>query len=199
MKRKYRFALGFLLAIVAFAALATIVPPSGGGAGAVWGAITGTLSAQTDLQSALNAKQSAAQVQALIDAAVGNIPKSSIIRFNGVAFEQAADRVLANYDPTDSGSGVYRIGIQATIIAVSVDVLQIKCEWTDQNGDARNKTFFPQGLTSANLNSTGAYVFPTMDIRSDGLGQIVVTAFLTVGAGSITYDAGTTIEFIPLP
>lgn len=147
--------------------------------------------------TASNASTAAATAQITADAAavaVAAIPL--VIVANAEQLAKTDGRTLLDYTPS---VGKYRVGVWATITAVSVDVLQIQCTWSDQNGVSRTKTFFPQGLTSANLGSTGAYVFPTMDISTDAGSNILVEAILTVGAGSITYDAGSTIQTLPIP
>lgn len=97
---------------------------------------------------------------------------------------------------TPAADGTFRLGGWVTITAISVDVLQLQCTWTDETSTSRTKIFFPQGITSADLASTGAFTFPTMDIRAKSGSAITIKTVLTTGIGSITFDAGALIEKI---
>lgn len=89
---------------------------------------------------------------------------------------------------------MFRIGGYITITSIAVDIIQLQCVYTDETNTVRTQLFFPQGLTSASLATTGAFVFPTMDIRAKAGTNINVITVLTVGGGSITYDVGVTID-----
>ena len=97
---------------------------------------------------------------------------------------------------TPQAEGTFRCGVYVTITAVAVDVIIAQVTYTDETGTSRTKSFFPQGLTSANLAATGAFVFPTMDIRSQAGSAITIQVAVTVGGGSITYNAGGSIEML---
>lgn len=96
---------------------------------------------------------------------------------------------------TPATTGTFRVGGYVTITAVVTDVLQLQVAYTDENANAQTLVFFPQGLTSANLATTGAFAFPTMDIRS-GATAIDVKVVFTTGIGTVTYDAGASISQI---
>lgn len=95
-----------------------------------------------------------------------------------------------------ASDGMYRIGAFVNITAVSVDVLQFQVTYTDETNTSQTEIFYPQGLTSASLATTGNYTFPTMDIRVKASTTITLKTVLTTGAGSITYDAGGSIEYL---
>lgn len=94
---------------------------------------------------------------------------------------------------TPSVAGTFQLSGWVSITAVATDVLQLQTTYTDENANAQTQTFFPQGLTSANLASTGAFTFPSMTIRSQAGSAITLKVVLTVGAGSAAYDAGGSI------
>ncbi len=104
---------------------------------------------------------------------------------------QSAVGNIATYTTTAIGS--YRIGGYVAITAIATDVLQLEVTWTDENSTSQTQLFYPLGLTSSNLSTTGFYAFPTCDIRVKTGTVITVKTILAVGAGSVTFDAGATI------
>lgn len=131
----------------------------------------------TDVQTALNLKANSSAVSARVAS-------------NNLTGQTAANASVTTYTP--AALGTFRVGGYLTITAVAVDVIQMQVTYTDETSTARTQIFFPQGLTSANLATTGAYNFPPMDIRA-AASAITVKTVLTTGAGSITYDVGATI------
>ncbi len=121
--------------------------------------------------------------------AIGVIPMiQAIIDTTGAI----AAGTIISYATTPGGT--FRVGGYVTITAISVDVLQFQCTYTDENSNVQTQTFFPQGLTSANLTAIGAFTFPTMTIRVKAGTTIVLKTVLTVGGGSITFDVGAYVE-----
>lgn len=114
---------------------------------------------------------------------------------NYLAAQAAALTTLRAYT-IPATDGMYRIGAFVNITAVSVDVLQFQVTYTDETNTSQTEIFYPQGLTSASLAATGNYTFPTMDIRVKASTTITLKTVLTTGAGSITYDAGGSIEYL---
>lgn len=108
--------------------------------------------------------------------------------------QTAAVSSIATYTP--SAAGTFQIGGYLTILAVSVDVIQLRVSYLDQNNTGQTVNLFPQGLTSASLATTGVYLFPTTTIRATSVGAVTVKTVLTTGAGSISYDVGATITQI---
>lgn len=94
---------------------------------------------------------------------------------------------------TGGAVGTYRVGGYITVTAVAVDVIQFQVTYTDETAASRTQLFFPQGLTSASIATTGSYAFPPLDIRAAASSQIIVKTVLTVGGGTITYDAGANV------
>lgn len=101
---------------------------------------------------------------------------------------------LVSYTPI--ATSTLRASCYVTITAIAVDVIKCQTTYTDETNTSRTQDFFPQGLTSQLLSSTGAFIFPTMDIRVKANTTATVQTILTTGAGSITYDAGSDLEII---
>lgn len=106
----------------------------------------------------------------------------------------AVASVLAVTSPNDGSAHQYRIGAYANVTAITLDVFQVQVSYTDENSNSATATFFPQGLTSANIAATGNFPFPPMDIRVKANTAITVKTILTTGTGSVTYDVGANIQ-----
>lgn len=116
-------------------------------------------------------------------------------RFTAASAYLTAQSAAGNVTTLTPGSdGTYRIGGNVTITAVSVDILTLQVTYTDETSGSRTQTFFPQGLTSANLATTGAFTFPPMDIRAKSGNAITVKTNQAVGGGSETFNVGASIE-----
>lgn len=108
--------------------------------------------------------------------------------------QSGAVATVATYTPT--ATGTYRIGAYVDITAVATDILKTTVTFTDTHSTVTSIDFFPQGLTSASLATTGFYAYPTLEIRAGTGSAIVVKTTLVVGGGTITYDVGATITKI---
>ncbi len=94
---------------------------------------------------------------------------------------------------TPASDGTFRINAYLTITAVSVDVIQVQVDFTDETSTARNVIFTTTGGVSS-LSTTGAFVFPAFDIRAQASAAITIKTVLTTSIGSISYDIGGTIQ-----
>lgn len=125
---------------------------------------------------------------AYVVTAIANVP-ILVARADSTA-QTGADANVTSF--TTSAIGTYRVGGYVTITAIATNTINFKVSYTDENSNAQTLTFFPQGLTSAALATTGAFAFPTMDIRVKS--GVAITILTTVtGIGTQTYDAGATI------
>lgn len=104
---------------------------------------------------------------------------------------QSAAGTVCTFTP--GANGTYRIGGYITITAVTIDVLNLQATWKDETNTSRTQNFFPQGITSAALATTGTFVFPTMDIRAKSGNAITIVTNQATGGGSETFDVGGTI------
>lgn len=104
--------------------------------------------------------------------------------------------VLAVTSPNDSANHQYVVGGYVNITAVTLDVVVLQVRYTDENSVTQTVSFYPMGLTSANLAATGVYSFPNTLIRVAPNTSITLKATLTTGTGSITYDVGGLIQRI---
>lgn len=127
-----------------------------------------------------------------ITAASNGPTAAGIVASADLTGQTTAVASVAAYTP--GANGTYRVGVYVTITAISLDVLNIQVDYTDETNTARTQTFVPVGLTSANLSAVGASVFPTLDVRAKLGVAITVKTVLITGTGSITYDVGATVE-----
>lgn len=115
----------------------------------------------------------------------------SIVAQNSLTGQTAAISSVCAYTP--ASGGIFRVSGYITITAVSLDVIQFQVSYTDETSTSRNLPFFPPGLTSANLATTGVFPFAPMDIRSASASAITVLTALTTGTGSIAYNVSASI------
>src|SRR5271154_4861626 len=91
---------------------------------------------------------------AFVFAAAGNIVASA-----DLAARSGTVASVATFTP--GANGTFRIGVYTAITAISAGTLTITCTWTDENSASRTLTFFPMGLATAGLTTTGFTAFPT--------------------------------------
>ena len=94
--------------------------------------------------------------------------------------------------PNDSTIHSFRVGVYTAVTAITAGTLTITVTFTDENNTAQTITYFPMGLTSAGLTTTGFTAFAPANIRcKDNTAITLVSTFVGV---STTYDVGGTIE-----
>lgn len=124
----------------------------------------------------------------------GSTGTPSIVANANVTAQSAAVTSLATY--TATGLGSYRVGGYVAITAVTLDVLQFRVGWTDENSNAQSVTLIPAGAGSANLAAVGFFAFSPVDIRAKSGTAITSSVALTTATGSVAFDAGSTIMFL---
>lgn len=97
---------------------------------------------------------------------------------------------------SSAATSTYDIGGYVTINAVTTDVAQFQFTYTNEKGTSITNTFYPMGLTTASLSTTGTYSFPNTKIRVAPNTTITGSVILTTGIGTINLDAGATIQQI---
>lgn len=97
---------------------------------------------------------------------------------------------------TPNATSTVRASCYVTITAIVTDVIKCQATYTDETSTSRTQDFFPQGLTSQALSSTGAFIYPTMDLRVKANTLVTVQIVFTTGIGSITYDTGSDLEIL---
>ena len=107
--------------------------------------------------------------------------------------QTAAVASVCTYTP--GANGTFRVGVYLTVTAISVDVVQLSCTYTDETSTSRTQIFTTLAGASS-VSTTGAFVFPTMDIRAKSGSAITVVAALTTSIGSITFDVGAQIDLL---
>lgn len=90
-------------------------------------------------------------------------------------------------------SGFYRFNVWLDVTAVTVGTVLITVNFTDFRSVSQTISFFPSGLTSASVATTGYYPMQAFTTYCKGGTNITVTATVT---GTITYDAGLALEYI---
>lgn len=120
----------------------------------------------------------------------------AIVANNDLTAQSGATTITTATSTNDGIPHTYRIGGYINVTAVTLDVAQVQVTYTDENNTGATATFFPQGLTSANIASTGNFPLPSQDIRVKANTLMTVKTILTTGTGSITYDVGGNIEKI---
>jgi hypothetical protein len=138
---------------------------------------------------------------------LGDLPNPAAARANlAVPFIAAAasltgqtaavSSVVTYTVAASAGAGSFRIGAYLTITAVSTDVIQLQVGYTDETGTARTVTLnsIQSGSPAGSFSGAGAYVFPTIDIRTSAGSVITVLTNLLNNSGSITYNVGATIQ-----
>lgn len=93
-----------------------------------------------------------------------------------------------------ASTATFNISGYINITAVTVDVIELQCTYTDENNTAQTANFFTQGATSALLSAIGNSAYPPMVIRAKNATVITVKTTLTTGTGSIQYDTGSRIQ-----
>lgn len=101
----------------------------------------------------------------------------------------AAKTILA-FTPTSTG--LYQVNAYITVTAIAVDHIQMQLVWTDLNSVTQTVNWNPQGLSSPVLAAMGVYLLPTLIVQS-GMNPITIQTNLTLGGGTINYDAGASI------
>lgn len=133
------------------------------------------------------------KVTTYVAIATAGLGVSPIYAVNDVTGKNAAFTLITF---TPAANGTFRVGGYVTITAVATDVLQLQVAYTDETNTARTIALFPIGVTSASLSTTGVYLFPDVMIRAKAAVAITLAVALTIGAGSVTYDAGGMISQI---
>jgi hypothetical protein len=90
--------------------------------------------------------------------------------------------------PNDGKDHTFSVGAYSAITAISAGSLTFQIAFTDENDVPRTITYFPMGLTSAALTTTGFTAFTPATIRGDTNTSITISSTFT--GVSIAYDAG---------
>lgn len=99
---------------------------------------------------------------------------------------QTATKNLIVY--TSGGTDLtYQVGGVLNVTAVTLDVLQFQVAYTDETNTPTTMALL------SGISATGHALIPTTNIRSKAGTTITVSATLTTGTGSISYNAGATL------
>lgn len=93
------------------------------------------------------------------------------------------------YTPT--ASSTYQVSVSASVRTISAGTLTVTCTYTNVDGTASTATFFPMGLTTAGLSSTGSPAFTPLIITPMKNNPVTVVATFT--GVSVSYDVDASI------
>lgn len=122
-----------------------------------------------------------------------NAPAALIVSAANATAQSATNASVVTYTtPNDSTVHSFRAGAYAAITAISAGTLTVQVTFTDENSAAQTISYFPMGLTSAGLTTTGFTPFESCNLRCAA--NTAITIKTTFTGVSITYDVGGTIE-----
>lgn len=115
--------------------------------------------------------------------------------YNGRKFG-AMSAVFSKFDSTAQTSAIssltslvsdslatYTIGGYLNVTAVSTDIIQLQCTYTDENNNNQTVSF-------GNISTVGNSNYSPITIRVKAGSTITIKSNLSTGGGSVTYDAG---------
>lgn len=124
----------------------------------------------------------------------GKILCTSTLATSTASYRNQSATISSVNTYTPTASSTYAINVSASIKTISAGTLTITCTYTNTDGVASTATFFPMGLTTGGLSSTGSPAFsPLVITPMVGTAMTVVASFTGV---SIAYDIDASI--IPL-
>lgn len=122
----------------------------------------------------------------------GTIKCSSTLATSTASFRNlAATKPVVNTF-TPAASTTVEIDVSATVDAVSAGTLTITCTYTNDNNVPSTATFFPMGLTTAGLSTTGSAALSPLVITP--MKNTAVTVVATFAGVSVSYDIDATIR-----
>jgi hypothetical protein len=124
-----------------------------------------------------------------------NTARGIVTKGDLLAQSAAVSSVMTAYTtPNDSTTHTFRVNAYTAITAISAGTLTVQVSFTDENNTARTISYFPMGLTSAGLTTTGFDAFTPCNIRCKP--NTAITLLTTFTGVSITYDVGGYAELI---
>jgi hypothetical protein len=115
-------------------------------------------------------------------------PLSSPLTFaNDLTGQSAAITSLVSYTP--AATGTFEVGGYVNITAVVTDVLAMQVVYTDENGSGPYTINLLAGIATTGNNSA-----PATPFRCGGGTSITVKVTLSIGGGTVTFDAGAFIR-----
>lgn len=127
-----------------------------------------------------------------LETAVAALGNSAVIKASADLTGQSATVPSVTTFTNGGSNGTFRVGGYIVITAISAGAVVLTTTYTDENNVPRTASMFPMGLTSASLTATGAFQFPSFDIRVKASTAITVVATFT--GVSVAFDVGGEIE-----
>lgn len=119
---------------------------------------------------------------------------SWLVSSNDLLAQTAAVANVTTPYTVGASTGTFRIGGYVNITAVTLDVIQFQCAFTDENNASQTLVFYPMGATAAGLSTTGFNALSDATIRCKNGTTITIKTVLTTGTGSIAYDVGCQVQ-----
>lgn len=119
-----------------------------------------------------------------------NVPSSSVLTVTNNNLKACTTQTnIFVYTVPSSVTNTYQVGGYINVTAVSVDVIQAKVIFTDENNTSQTLSLMTSGISAVAFTP-----MVTSQIRCKGGTTITLQATLTTSAGSITYDTGGNID-----
>jgi uncharacterized secreted protein with C-terminal beta-propeller domain len=115
-----------------------------------------------------------------------------IVASGNATGQTATNSSVVTFTTPNDATHSYRVGAYTAITAISAGTLTVTVTFTDENNTSRTITYFPMGLTTAGLTSTGFTAFAPINIRVKQ--NTAITLVSTFTGVSVGYDVGGTIE-----
>jgi hypothetical protein len=112
---------------------------------------------------------------------------------NDLTSQSGAGTITSYAVPGSGSNNNFQISAYINILSIVTDILQVQVTFTGEDNASHTVTFYSQGVTSANLTSTGYYPFPPIFVSVKQGTTITASVVFTTGTGSVTYDAGAII------
>ena len=122
-----------------------------------------------------------------------NNSNGRVVAFNDLLAQSATVSSVTSYTvPNDGNSHTLNIASYVDITAISAGTVTMTATFTDENSTSRTVTYFPMGLSSAGLTTTGFTAFTPATVRCKT--NTAATLVATFTGVSITYDVGGVIS-----
>jgi hypothetical protein len=120
------------------------------------------------------------------------LPSSIIATADLTGQTGTAASVVTVTSPNDGNPHQYEVGAYVNVTAISAGTVTVTYTFTDETNASRTLTFFPMGLTTAAISTTGFSAFSSATIRVKA--NTAITMVATFSGVSVAYDAGGRIQ-----
>lgn len=111
----------------------------------------------------------------------------AVVAHQNLAGQTGSNASVIVYN-TPAVDATFLFAPNAAVTTATSAVLVINVTYTDETNNVRTYTFFPQGTSSGNITTTGAYQFAPISIRTKA--STTVTLSTSFSGTTIAYDIG---------